>query len=615
MLVRISRRSALHALHAARAGPSRYTHSTTPRSAQQENESTRPALDVIDTHLLSPNSALNASSARTALEDVAQKLQLPLGGATQAQDVGLEPPAVLEQPAPETRDATTASLSEQNLLDRPSPAEILADREVEESAEPVRPSQRRMVMDSPIGMTNEESPSEYNDRRFKVIIVGGKFTHMAVVFTVVRELERIYGRIAHFHIERDFDIPSQYINKLIVTFKHRQTKDLITMTETIVDIREPLRMDVMRDGGVGFDELDGLLDHEYDEWGQRGRDKRAADALRGPDVNEADEFFEKLGSLLDVPPEGLRAANVPQEPNSSATTESRDTVGLPQTEAGSAEAAPPVARTLDEERKRNLPKIGTVRISQYNHPLYKRVDETGYVMTKLNTGHMEDIGRLFSEFRGFHPDTASSTRMQRLQHKWKVYQPVNNSDKSWKRNSGQQTADSWKRNSGQQTTQTPEAAAAPLVPGWIPPSSDPPAPAVPDWSPPAAPKVTPAPKPVVPFKPPTWERREAILTPQQEAYMASERSRAAQMKAKEEEKQQRRENMERARRQQAQNAKPPKIPQFKEKKHNAASAPRPEPALRGAETGPVPPSQAAPQPERSVIQKITDRTKRFFGWM
>ena len=226
MLVRISQRSALAALHATRVHAPRYAYSTRQSSSEHQprpDSQSRP-LDTSDTHLLTPSS--NTLPTSTPLEEVSQKLQLPLGGESQVESAGLHPAEVIERPSPATPSPGPPAAAQAKRPDRVHAALEQLERDATDppavsqqsthAEEQVSPPQRPewypsltaadyspgdLPADMPLDMTFEETPAAYGRRRVKVTISSG-WRHMAIVLTVVRRLEQEYGRITHFAVER-----------------------------------------------------------------------------------------------------------------------------------------------------------------------------------------------------------------------------------------------------------------------------------------------------------------------------------------------------------------------------------------------------------------------------
>lgn len=271
MLTRISRRTALTVLHTTRAGPSLYAYSTQRHDAADTRpvEAGERPLDVVEAHLL--NAVPDASSALHPLAEVAQALQIPLGGESQLENAGLKPAAVLEQPAP---DANTGAPSSSPTLEAIRAAQANWIPPVAPSPLASDVASSGLPSDAPIGLVVEESQAEYTQRRVKVEIVGAT-NHMAIIFAIVRKLEERFGRVTHFKMDRDNEVASEYSGHLIVTFKHLSSTNAMSQAETINDLYEPLQMIRERVGGVGLDELGELVARPQDEYGVVPREKAA----------------------------------------------------------------------------------------------------------------------------------------------------------------------------------------------------------------------------------------------------------------------------------------------------------------------------------------------------
>ncbi|KZT72446.1 hypothetical protein DAEQUDRAFT_809298 [Daedalea quercina L-15889] len=81
---------------------------------------------------------------------------------------------------------------------------------------------------------------------------------MPELFAMVRGLERHYGRIREYGVMRDWDFNPQYVPYFWVNFEDTASFERVPETPSLLKIDVP-RIDLARLGGIGLDDLHGLL--------------------------------------------------------------------------------------------------------------------------------------------------------------------------------------------------------------------------------------------------------------------------------------------------------------------------------------------------------------------
>ncbi|EPT02430.1 hypothetical protein FOMPIDRAFT_1022803 [Fomitopsis schrenkii] len=84
---------------------------------------------------------------------------------------------------------------------------------------------------------------------------------MPELLAMVRGLERHYGRIREYGVMRDFDVNFQYLPYFWVNFEDPASFARVPETPTLLKLDVP-RIDLARPGGIGLDDLQGLLQPE-----------------------------------------------------------------------------------------------------------------------------------------------------------------------------------------------------------------------------------------------------------------------------------------------------------------------------------------------------------------
>ncbi|KAI0333301.1 hypothetical protein GY45DRAFT_1432534 [Cubamyces sp. BRFM 1775] len=88
--------------------------------------------------------------------------------------------------------------------------------------------------------------------------IGG----MPELLAMVRGLEKRFGRVQEFRIARDSDVPTQYLNFFVAEFAEEEAYQRVPPEGTHIKLEVPVsRRD--RPGGVGLDELQGLLQTQH----------------------------------------------------------------------------------------------------------------------------------------------------------------------------------------------------------------------------------------------------------------------------------------------------------------------------------------------------------------
>ncbi|EJD54861.1 hypothetical protein AURDEDRAFT_110305 [Auricularia subglabra TFB-10046 SS5] len=442
------------------AAPTRFRHlraySKTPHASDPASPAEPGALDVDDAHLLPPDStALGSLDEHNPIGEIARALHLPIGDELHVAETGLEPPQVIQQNAPEPT-ATDDALA-------PSPSvDPVSESEVSSAAGPATfGSERELPHDSPLGLTREPTPPEYDSRRIVVEVHNG-VRHMANAFAVIRYLERTYGRVSHFNLTRSSDIEEDYRGAMFVTFKHPlSTQRIIDAGALSAHIPEPAHTIPFRPGSVGLDELQDVLTRPVEEFG--GADQQAlfeADARKreeqlaaaqaaapAPEDTPADapalEKSADTSSLESPVEEGeheMVEVNGKMWPKSLADSLKEDHLlalmdfGASETESSwNSPSTTPSIGVQDtsaahaQALEGNLPQL-FLKIQPY-HVGYDMNDSSrafgdDFVRTRPMPNQQFAIGAGFSQFCGFAPSTPSSARMQAVLQRWRPYMPV-----------------------------------------------------------------------------------------------------------------------------------------------------------------------------------------------
>jgi len=82
--------------------------------------------------------------------------------------------------------------------------------------------------------------------------------NMIDIFSIVREIERRYGKIQSFEARRSADVESEYLKYMFITFQHSESKKAITSGQ-IIQVKSP-RFDTVDNENISLEHLAWALD-------------------------------------------------------------------------------------------------------------------------------------------------------------------------------------------------------------------------------------------------------------------------------------------------------------------------------------------------------------------
>ncbi|KZV87976.1 hypothetical protein EXIGLDRAFT_839564 [Exidia glandulosa HHB12029] len=358
-----------------------------------------PQLDVDDAHLLGP--AGGASSEHSPLHDITHTLHLPIGDEVHIQDAGLEPPPVIEEPAPEHAE--------------PQPDD----------------APRELYEDTVLSLSSEPSMTDYNSRCVVVEIHEG-VRHMARAFAVVRYLERTYGRVSHFQLARSADVSEDYRGAIFVTFKHAlSVQRIAAMDRAMIQIPEPSKAVMFRSGNVGIDELTDVLSRPVGEFGD-AEQRELFQAKKDAESQGLEHALSAEDVPLEAEPDELQsraAEEVTESSGVDAVSAVGDDEGVALSPAPSepspAEGDARVPPTPTVEK--NLPQLyfKVFPFETANGWSSSSAPQKEYVFVRPGPYQQAAIGQAFSAFNGFSPiEPSLRPRMQSIMRKWEPFMPA-----------------------------------------------------------------------------------------------------------------------------------------------------------------------------------------------
>ncbi|CDO72629.1 hypothetical protein BN946_scf184985.g48 [Trametes cinnabarina] len=126
---------------------------------------------------------------------------------------------------------------------------------------------------------------------------------MPALFALVRGIEKRFGQVREFRVTRDYDISTSYAHFFIAEFKYPDAIERVPENGTHIKVEVPL-VPRHRPGGVGLDELQGLL--EADDWDPTlASGKQVIKAL--PSVEEERSMRTRVVELIVQRTKGYKA--------------------------------------------------------------------------------------------------------------------------------------------------------------------------------------------------------------------------------------------------------------------------------------------------------------------
>ncbi|KZT01233.1 uncharacterized protein LAESUDRAFT_763933 [Laetiporus sulphureus 93-53] len=123
---------------------------------------------------------------------------------------------------------------------------------------------------------------------------------MPELFAIIRALERKYGRIREYNVGRDYELPTHYVPFFWVHFHDLASEERIPWGPAILKVDVPI-VDPARPGGVGLDDLDGLLrSQDYVSLHEQIEKLAAKDKPKDPSRRTIDLRIERAVSTRPV---------------------------------------------------------------------------------------------------------------------------------------------------------------------------------------------------------------------------------------------------------------------------------------------------------------------------